>query len=960
MAAVAAPTAAALSATAAAAATAATTTTAAAAATVAAAAATTGATIARASTTTLAGKLLGHLQNRTAELNVEDIGRVRVRGVGVGRGGGSDRVPGDDDAADDDDVGVGVGVVVGGGEGTDDSVDVVSSSTPNSYLSLYDEVASALDETQAVEEDEAAAAGYALIDDISEWLLSAAGGNNLTISAGTTPTSVSNSGSSSLSSLSNSGSSSNDTLSWLSLDIAEMQNTTLSSAGASASASGSGSGNSSSLYALRNFVEQQLNGGGDTSQDTQDIALIDSAEESALENVADGETDYGILGSFNAAAEEAAAAAAAAGSDVELLRRTATRLTNRTTVTSSYDADAVWLAQGAANAASGSDSSGGAGAGTAGTGTGTGGSSFMLLLENFNDYFPNYNGSTVSGTTVGTSTASSVLLDQNLTSLYIENYRTNCTNATLNLTTESCHELRVVDHNYWALILILFPILTLFGNILVILSVCRERSLQTVTNYFIVSLAIADLLVAVVVMPFAVYFLVNGAWALPNVVCDFYIAMDVICSTSSIFNLVAISIDRYIAVTQPIKYAKHKNSRRVCLTILLVWAISAAIGSPIVLGLNNTPNREPDVCAFYNADFILYSSLSSFYIPCIIMVFLYWNIFKALRSRARKQRAARKPHLSELTGGSVIENIAQTRRLAETALDSSRHASRIMPDEPATNTASGSNEEEDENAISPDIDDCHVIVNDKSTEFMLATVVEETGNSVVAQITTQPQLVVADPNGNHDSGYAASNVDDVLAGVSVGAAVSSTTPPDSPVPSGATLQRSSVSSRRNTAEDSPKRGEPALSSVAMKPLSFVRYGVQEAMTLARNDSTLSTTSKTSSRKDKKNSQASRFTIYKVHKASKKKREKSSAKKERKATKTLAIVLGVFLFCWLPFFTCNIMDAMCAKFDKDCRPGLTAFMLTTWLGYINSFVNPVIYTIFNPEFRKAFKKIMHMG
>lgn len=83
-------------------------------------------------------------------------------------------------------------------------------------------------------------------------------------------------------------------------------------------------------------------------------------------------------------------------------------------------------------------------------------------------------------------------------------------------------------------------------------------------------------------------------------------------------------------------------------------------------------------------------------------------------------------------------------------------------------------------------------------------------SSVVAQITTQPQLVVADPNGNHDSGYAASNVDDVLAGVSVGAAVSSTTPPDSPVPSGATFQRSSVSSRRNTAEDSPKRGEPAI------------------------------------------------------------------------------------------------------------------------------------------------------
>lgn len=65
------------------------------------------------------------------------------------------------------------------------------------------------------------------------------------------------------------------------------------------------------------------------------------------------------------------------------------------------------------------------------------------------------------------------------------------------------------NYNYWALLLVLFPIFTLFGNVLVILSVYRERTLQTVTNYFIVSLALADLLVAVVVMPFAVYVLVS-------------------------------------------------------------------------------------------------------------------------------------------------------------------------------------------------------------------------------------------------------------------------------------------------------------------------------------------------------------------------------------------------------------------------------------------------------------------
>lgn len=104
--------------------------------------------------------------------------------------------------------------------------------------------------------------------------------------------------------------------------------------------------------------------------------------------------------------------------------------------------------------------------------------------------------------------------------------------------------------------------------------------------------------------------------------------LDIFCHIFLMFHFLSLFFCRYIAVTQPIKYAKHKNSRRVCLTILLVWAISAAIGSPIVLGLNNTPDRLPDLCLFYNSDFIVYSSLSSFYIPCIIMIFLYWSIFK--------------------------------------------------------------------------------------------------------------------------------------------------------------------------------------------------------------------------------------------------------------------------------------------------------------------------------------------
>jgi len=70
-----------------------------------------------------------------------------------------------------------------------------------------------------------------------------------------------------------------------------------------------------------------------------------------------------------------------------------------------------------------------------------------------------------------------------------------------------------------------------------------------------------------------------GGWGLPEVFCDFYIALDVVCSTSSIFNLVAISVDRYYAVTSPIKYSQHRdNHARAYWVIILCWTASVAIG----------------------------------------------------------------------------------------------------------------------------------------------------------------------------------------------------------------------------------------------------------------------------------------------------------------------------------------------------------------------------------------------
>ncbi|XP_071184360.1 D(3) dopamine receptor-like isoform X3 [Salvelinus alpinus] len=218
------------------------------------------------------------------------------------------------------------------------------------------------------------------------------------------------------------------------------------------------------------------------------------------------------------------------------------------------------------------------------------------------------------------------------------------------------------ERNYYAMLYSLLILAIVFGNVLVCLAVVRERSLQTTTNYLVVSLAVADLLVASLVMPWAVYLeVVGGAWLFSRMYCNVFVTLDVMMCTASILNLCAISIDRYTAVVMPVLYnTTHSSRKRVSAMIATVWILAFAVSCPLLFGFNTSgETHDPTVCSISNPDFVIYSSVVSFYLPFIVTLLVYVRIYVFLRKR-RKRIAFRQASSGKVRPGSAQPSAVRT------------------------------------------------------------------------------------------------------------------------------------------------------------------------------------------------------------------------------------------------------------------------------------------------------------
>ncbi|XP_061887397.1 alpha-1A adrenergic receptor-like [Entelurus aequoreus] len=185
-------------------------------------------------------------------------------------------------------------------------------------------------------------------------------------------------------------------------------------------------------------------------------------------------------------------------------------------------------------------------------------------------------------------------------------------------------------------VLVVFLVFGVLGNILVILSVLCHHHWRSVTHYFIANLAAADLLLSSAVVPFSATSEALGRWMFGRSFCSVWAALDVLCCTASILSLCVISIDRYLAVSYPLRYPAIATGRRGLAAVAALWGVSAAISVGPLFGWKEPDPEDETVCRITEEPgYALFSALGSFYIPLAVILSMYCRVYSVAKRKTR-------------------------------------------------------------------------------------------------------------------------------------------------------------------------------------------------------------------------------------------------------------------------------------------------------------------------------------
>ncbi|KAM8866734.1 alpha-1A adrenergic receptor isoform 1-T2 [Synchiropus picturatus] len=209
-------------------------------------------------------------------------------------------------------------------------------------------------------------------------------------------------------------------------------------------------------------------------------------------------------------------------------------------------------------------------------------------------------------------------------------------------------ELNVIKAVTLGLVLGIFIVFGVVGNILVILSVVCHRHLRTVTNYLIINLAVADLLLSAVVLPFSAILEILDRWVFGRAFCNVWAAVDVLCCTASIMSLCVISVDRYIGVSYPLRYPAIMTKRRALLAVLILWVLSVIISIGPLFGWKEPAPEDESICKITEEPgYAIFSAMGSFYVPLAIILAMYCRVYVVAHRESQGLKKGQKTEKSD-------------------------------------------------------------------------------------------------------------------------------------------------------------------------------------------------------------------------------------------------------------------------------------------------------------------------
>nr|XP_020503127.1 LOW QUALITY PROTEIN: alpha-2B adrenergic receptor-like [Labrus bergylta] len=467
----------------------------------------------------------------------------------------------------------------------------------------------------------------------------------------------------------------------------------------------------------------------------------------------------------------------------------------------------------------------------------------------------------------------------------------------------------------------LMVVFTIVGNIMVIIAVLTSRSLRGPQNLFLVSLAAADILVATLIIPFSLANELLGYWYFKSLWCEIYLALDVLFCTSSIVHLCAISLDRYLSISR-VTYGRQRTPKRIKAAIVVVWLISAVISFPPLLSLNKSEVGElgseggPQCQLNDERWYILYSTIGSFFAPCLIMILVYVRIYQIAKQRTRcPPGEPRKDGVGSATPSQPAKHVqANGKDDEESTPPSSNKNSNDRPPSLAINANTPPRREP--NNQNPTTNN---LLQPPSPSLPMTPVKTSLDTSPHANST--PSSVPQPARAKTKKEEKKKKVKQGRRKADNNNCDSSSTESD--------MEHSHGGGRGSTSMP----GSPAGGGIH-SPASVKRY--RDMMATSKGARLVP------GRKSKTEDTPGAA------------RRKAMVNREKRFTFVLAVVIGVFVVCWFPFFFSYSLQAVC---PKTCAIPDPLFKFFFWIGYCNSSLNPVIYTIFNKDFRKAFKKIL---